>query len=72
MALGGLIPRGAAQEIGRVAARVRNMDMTEEEHQECPTSGHDSCGAGQSAAVAHISGGGADLEKTKGHNADDD
>ena len=39
MALGSLIPRGAAQEIGQVAARVRNMDMTEEEYQECPTSG---------------------------------
>ena len=30
MALGGLIPKGAAQEIERVAARVRDMDMTEE------------------------------------------
>ena len=39
MALGGLIPRGAPEEIGQVTARVRNLDMTEEEHQGWPTSG---------------------------------
>ena len=51
MALGGLIPRGAAQEIGRVAAGVRNMDMTEEEHQECPTSGTEATTAAVLAIV---------------------
>ena len=34
--------------------------------------GHDGCGVGHSAAVANTSGGGADLEKTKGHHADED
>ena len=51
MALDGLIPRVAAQEIGRVAVRVRNMDMTEEEHQECPTSGTEATTAAVLAIV---------------------
>ena len=51
MALGGLIPRGAAQEIGQVAARVRNLDMTEEEHQGCPTSGTEATTAAVLAIV---------------------
>ena len=51
MALGGLIPRGAAQEIGQVAARVRNMDMTKEGYQECPTSGTEATTAAVLAIV---------------------
>ena len=51
MALGGLIPKGAAQEIERVAARVRDMDMTEEEYQECPTSGTEATTAAVLAIV---------------------
>ena len=51
MALGGLIPKGAAQEIERVAARVRDMDMTEGEYQECPTSGTEATTAAVLAIV---------------------
>ena len=51
LAMGGLIPRGAAQEIGRVAARERNLDMTEEEHQRCPTSGTEAMTAAVLAIV---------------------
>ena len=75
LAMGGLIPRGAAQEIGRVAARVQNLDMMEEEHQGCPTSGTEATTAavlGHSASVADTSGSSADLEKMKGNHANDD
>ena len=67
MALGGLIPRGAAQEIGQVAARVRNLDMTEEEHQGCPTSGTEATTAAVLAILLLL----LVLEKTKGNHADD-
>ena len=49
--LGGLLPRGAAREIGRVAVRVRDLDMTEEEHQLCPTSGTEAMTAAVLAIV---------------------
>ena len=34
--------------------------------------GHNGCGAGHSAAVANIGNRSIDLEKTKGHHANDD
>ena len=41
LAMGGLLPRGAAQEMGRVAARVRNLDMSHIRHRS-----NDGCGVG--------------------------
>ena len=51
LAMGGLLPRGAAQEIERAASQIHDLDMTEEEHQRCPTSGTEATTAAVLAIV---------------------
>ena len=51
LAIGGAIPKGAAHEIGRAAARVRDLDVTEGEKGQCPTTGTEATTAAVLAIV---------------------